>query len=124
MGPVGPLVIWDMIMVNVRYGAIGACGAGTFGATGVGARCGVGYLVHVGPSWAEPDLHEKQEVGCHSYTQFCSTANFLQPNQIAAFRLECNHPDHVVASSVCARSRTFQMPIAHDVSLSVPRWTF
>ena len=24
-------------------------------------------------SWVEPDLHDKQEVRCHAYTQFCFT---------------------------------------------------
>ena len=97
---------------------------GCDGRTGTGA----GTRIPVSTSWAWPDLHEKREVGCHSYTQFCSTAKFLQPNQIAAFRLECNYPDRVVASRVRARSRAstymyVSMPIVHDVSLSVPRWT-
>ena len=38
------------------------------------------------PSWVEPELRRKQEVGLQAYTQFRPAAKYLQSNQIAAFQ--------------------------------------
>ena len=52
-------------------------------------------LVH---SWAEPDLHEKREVGCQVYTWFCSNSYVILMNAINQTRSYVSKTSYLIGS--------------------------